>query len=766
MKYGLSTHITAYLTSRTLSPASILLLRASRQSPSLHAKMTSTTTTKPRRTTTYQGKDYDIVREGLAEILIPQDIGGAKSQKVFYNPIQQFNRDLSVLAIRTFAEDLAIIRRRRRERDTQKQAKHKGQKRKRGNEDNEKQVERDAEVTTEKELVESSDNHNGLLQAEEQEAQHTVAYQQRKPEYTASEEGEVPTGPRTGRDATNGHTARKAHRSPLRILDALSATGLRALRYAKEIPSATYITANDLSASATRSIKLNVQHNGVSDLVHPTTGDARAHMHGCTSSTRPVDQLYHVIDLDPYGTAAPFLDAALQALADGGLLCVTCTDAGVFASAGYSEKAYSQYGGLPFKGPQSHEGGLRLILHAIATSAARYGIAIEPLLSLSIDFYARLFVRIRRSPAEVKFLAGKTMLVYNCDSGCGAWSKQFLAHTKEKPAKNGDICYTYSLAQAPSADRRCEHCGFKTHLSGPMWGGPLHNPYFIQKMLDIVPNLDKEVYGTVPRLEGMLTIAVNETLLYDTGAQPSAADVPSDKEPTVDSPFPSLTARSPIHHHFFLLPSYLSKVLHCVAPSDAAFRGALLHLGYRTARSHTKPGSIVTDAPWSVIWEVMREWVRQKANVKEGSVRDGMAGWRIMQKARDRAPDVMKREREELRKVVEEKCEGIDELKTKVEALLYRWSIAYGKPVCQVKTEDGLQSEDEKRTLHPKNDINTGASPKETAKASCQFGEQIDTNALTINFDEALGKDPVGKHMVRYQVNPRADWGPMNKASG
>ena len=766
MIYGSTYHTATFITSLRLPYTYISILRPFRQLPSSNTKMNSTKSTKPTPITTYEGKDHEIVREGLAEILNPQDAGGSKSQKVFYNPVQQFNRDLSVLAIRTFAEDLAVIRRQRRERDAQKPVKHRGQKRKRGKEDDKKQIGRGAEVAPEEEHVESPGNHNDLLQAREQDEHYTEADQQRKLESVVSGGGEIVAEPRGGRDAVNGHSDRRAHRNPFRILDALSATGLRALRYAKEIPSATYITANDLSASATSSIKLNIQHNGVAGLVHPTTGDARAHMYSRTNSTRPVDQLYHVIDLDPYGTAAPFLDAALQALADGGLLCVTCTDAGVFASAGYLEKTYSQYGGLPFKGPQSHEGGLRLILHAITTSAARYGIAIEPLLSLSIDFYARLFVRIRRSPAEVKFLAGKTMLVYNCDSGCGAWTKQFLAQTKEKPAKNGDICYTYSLAQAPPADRYCEHCGFKTHLSGPMWGGPLHNPYFIQKMLDIVPDLDREVYGTVPRLEGMLTIAMNETILDDAGAQPSAADVPSDKEPLVDSPFPSLAARSPIHHHFFVLPSYLCKVLHCVAPSDAAFRGALLHLGYRTTRSHTKPGSIVTDAPWSVIWEVMREWVRQKANVKEGSVREGMAGWKIMQKARDRAPDVVKKEREELQKVVEEKCEGIGELKTKVEALLYRWSIAYGNPVCRVKTEDGLQSEEEKGRQHPMNNINTGALPKATPKASQQLSEQIDTNALTINFDEALGKDPVGKHMVRYQVNPRADWGPMNKASG
>ena len=33
-----------------------------------------------------------------------------------------------------------------------------------------------------------------------------------------------------------------------------------------------------------------------------------------------------MIDLDPYGSAAPFLDGAVQAVESGGLLCITCTD--------------------------------------------------------------------------------------------------------------------------------------------------------------------------------------------------------------------------------------------------------------------------------------------------------------------------------------------------------------------------------------------------------------------------------------------------------
>jgi tRNA (guanine26-N2/guanine27-N2)-dimethyltransferase len=36
---------------------------------------------------------------------------------------------------------------------------------------------------------------------------------------------------------------------------------------------------------------------------------------------RDPDKQFDVIDLDPYGSAAPFLDGAVQAVADGGKSC-------------------------------------------------------------------------------------------------------------------------------------------------------------------------------------------------------------------------------------------------------------------------------------------------------------------------------------------------------------------------------------------------------------------------------------------------------------
>ena len=750
-----------------------------------------------KRCTTYDDEEYEVIKEGLAEILKSQtapEAHGTKPQAeaVFYNPVQQFNRDLSLLAVRAFAEDLSVTRHlKQRLAQRGKLSAHKSKKRKRNGEEEDPEADQTRVRPLEDvpnpaaPYIESNGSQtlankneisgNGDLGSEESNKVTEVVTKM------DSMDG-VPTAPKADRDKANGQetsSARPEKKPPFRILDALSATGLRALRYAKEVPQATSITANDISPSAAKSIKLNVRHNGLEHLIQTTTGDALAHMYESASSRKPADQrLYQVIDLDPYGTAAPLFDAAIRALVDGGLLCVTCTDAGVFASTGYPEKTCSQYGGLPFKGPQSHEGGLRLILHAIATSAARHGIAIEPLLSLSVDFYARVFVRIRKSPAEVKFLASKTMIVYNCDGGCGSWTTQLMAQTKQQKARNGDVLYKFSLAQGPPTSPTCEHCGFKTHLSGPMWGGPLHNPYFIQKILELLPNLDQKVYGTIPRIEGMLTVAMNETILDSTHQPAPTSKLLQPSSPRADNsslqqsdpsskhlpqPFQSLPPFQPSRHPFFLFPSSLAKVLHCIAPSDAAFRGALLHLGYRTTRSHTKPGSIVTDAPFSVIWEIMREWVRQKAPIKEGSLSNRSAGAEIMCKARSRR--AIERAKEDFKRVLEEKLEDVDELKTKVEALLYR----IGKPQADIK--DGVQGDStEVKVESAAESVGDEATHGMTTSPATPDRKiphtTNDTSTLEIKFDEVLGKEPVGKRLVRYQMNPRADWGPMNKASG
>ena len=70
--------------------------------------------------------------------------------------------------------------------------------------------------------------------------------------------------------------------------------------------------------------------------------------------TIPGKRGFSIIDLDPYGSAVPFLDSAMHSIQDGGLLCVTCTDMAVLSGA-HGDACWSKYGSMPLNTSYCHE---------------------------------------------------------------------------------------------------------------------------------------------------------------------------------------------------------------------------------------------------------------------------------------------------------------------------------------------------------------------------------------------------------------------------
>ncbi|BGP20352.1 hypothetical protein JCM10213_001594 [Rhodosporidiobolus nylandii] len=529
---------------------------------------------------------------------------------VFLNPVQEYNRDLSVVAIRTWSDvwsrektarwEEGVRRKREKKRGADGAAKG-GKKRKGKGGEAVPAAAAEGETKAEGESAPAASTSTAPLPGE------TAATPAEPPKEQQVEEKEFVPRPPTYKFS---------------LLEALSATGLRAIRYAKELPLLKYVIANDLSPSAVVDIKRNVAFNGLAPAgvaslpgfaesgmkedevkagskwskaqveearegrVRVNEGDACVFMY----QHRAEDQRFDCIDLDPYGSAVPFLDAAMNAIADGGLMCVTCTDMGVLAGHNYPEKAFSAYGGVCVNAEYSHEVGLRLVLHALATTAARYGRYIEPQLSLSIDFYVRLFVRVRSGPKEVKAVASKTSLVYYCHS-CQSPHFQPMGRVNEKVSeKSGAVNYTYHIpAGPPEAVKgdRCDECGGKFHIGGPMWGAPIHNKAFVQEMLDHVKENESD-FKTQERIKGMLTVALNE-------------------------------AEAPL----YFSPAKMASLFNSTCPPIHTFGSALLNAGYTISRSHTIPGSIKTDAPRTFVHDVVREWIKTNPvamkNVKDGS---------------------------------------------------------------------------------------------------------------------------------------------------
>ena len=104
---------------------------------------------------------------------------------------------------------------------------------------------------------------------------------------------------------------------------------------------------------------------------------------------------FDIIDLDPYGSVVPFIDAAVESIRDGGLLCVTCTDTKVTCGPDIS-KCYYYYGTTRAKVHHFNENALRIVLSTINSAANRHCKFIEPIVSFQTDFYLRVFVIVKR----------------------------------------------------------------------------------------------------------------------------------------------------------------------------------------------------------------------------------------------------------------------------------------------------------------------------------------------------------------------------------
>ncbi|CAM9749899.1 unnamed protein product [Ectocarpus sp. 12 AP-2014] len=424
----------------------------------------------------------------------------SEGNEVFYNKVQEFNRDLSIHVIKLFAE--------KRLREKTEQALRKTRKR------------------------------EGA-------------------EFTAQD--------LEGLDATDWsqRAAASASTDGIQILDALAATALRSIRYVKEIPGVKEVVVNDLDEAAVHAAQRNIDFNQVDvSKIRVQQGDAISAMHASSAAK----QRFDVIDLDPYGSAAPFLDAAVQCVEEGGLLCVTCTDMGVL-SGGHPETCYAKYGSMPTKGKYLHEMALRIVLHALEAQANRYRRHVVPVLSLSIDFYIRLFVRVFTSPAEVKKACTKAAYVHQ-SLGCGS----FFLHPVGKMSNNN---YNPSLT---TGDGLCPQTGKRFKVGGPIWSPAIHDMEWVRLLLDRVQkNRGPHQPSTKKRIHGMLT-SVSEEL----------PDVPL----------------------FYSLPDMCS-TLHCNSPRMIDMQAALVNAGFRVSQQHKEPQAVKTDAPDDVVWDVMRCWVKK-----------------------------------------------------------------------------------------------------------------------------------------------------------
>ena len=168
--------------------------------------------------------------------------------------------------------------------------------------------------------------------------------------------------------------------------EATAATGVRGLRLLHEAGSFRSFLLTDASPRTFPVLRRNA-----AEVPGATAQPADARR-------APGAETFDYVDLDPYGSPLPFLDAGIRATRPGGVLAVTATDMTVLAGA-QPAAARRLYGAEPVRGRLGPEGALRILLMVLAREARARGRSISPLLAYVGGHHVRAYVAVAAPPA-------------------------------------------------------------------------------------------------------------------------------------------------------------------------------------------------------------------------------------------------------------------------------------------------------------------------------------------------------------------------------
>lgn len=187
----------------------------------------------------------------------------------------------------------------------------------------------------------------------------------------------------------------------MQVADALAGTGVRGLRCLLELPRAKIasVAFNDASPRAVALLRRNLARNGLAESERATVANEDATLFLLRSRG------FDVIDLDPFGSPTPFLDAAVRRLSRRGLLAVTATDTAALAGTS-PNVCLRRYWAKPLHNELMHEVGLRILIRRIQLVGAAYDRALLPVLSYAHEHYYRaVFAATKRKEAADAILA-------------------------------------------------------------------------------------------------------------------------------------------------------------------------------------------------------------------------------------------------------------------------------------------------------------------------------------------------------------------------
>lgn len=328
----------------------------------------------------------------------------------------------------------------------------------------------------------------------------------------------------------------------IRVCEPLTGCGVRGIRLAAEVDGIKKVVVNDLSREAAKLARFNVEQNNMTKHISVVNEDANLLLNRYAAPHKRFDY----IDVDPFGSPVLYIDSAVRALRDGGLLVLTATDMAPLCGV-YPKACVRKYGGRPLRTEYCHELAVRLLAGSLATIAARHEMRIKVLFSHSTNHYIRLYASVHYGAKQADISIQKMGYILHCFA-CfhRETSEGIFSHLKQE----------------------CPECDAQLKTAGPLWLGELFDEDFCSLM---EKDVERRHLKQEKRIVKLLSLAKNE-------------------------------AKAPIT--YFVVDKFCDK-LNLPSPSTIKVMEELRNMGFQAVLTHFNSKGIRTDASANVVKEII-----------------------------------------------------------------------------------------------------------------------------------------------------------------
>jgi len=240
------------------------------------------------------------------------------------------------------------------------------------------------------------------------------------------------------------------------LCEPLTGCGVRGIRLAREVEGVHKVVTNDINPEATKLAQFNVKKNNVAKRVEVLNEDANLLLSKYAAPRKRFDY----VDVDPFGSPSPYMDSAVRALRNGGLLALTATDMAPLCGV-HPKACIRKYGGKPLRTEYCHELALRLLIGCTAMTAAKHDVGLRLVFSYSAYNHVRTYALLSYGAKEA-------------DKNVRAMG--YILHCFE--------CFHREAIKGlvRLLKRDCPECGSRLHAAGPLWLGEIWDERFCVQM--------------------------------------------------------------------------------------------------------------------------------------------------------------------------------------------------------------------------------------------------------------------------------------------